>query len=267
MRRRDWRGAKTAVATALLACAAAGGTAAAQYPGEGPAVPAVNPCVDPKFTDLLCPDLQMAPPREMYVTRRGSKRLLHATNNILSRGKGPMEVRGRRTAKRYMDVRQAIHREGGGVKSFGTNGHLVFYFIPGQGPYWKFQDAARFELWETNPDGTRGDMVRVGPKLNYCFRDLKRTRPSKRSPKNRVYPACSQDPSKKKRTLGTSVGWSDIYPASYYENWINVAGLSGCFEFVHRADPSNHLFERKEGNNEGSVRVRLPAKGKRVNRC
>ena len=266
MRRRGNTGAKLVMAAGLLACLAVAGSAGAQYPSD-PNVPAVNPCIDPAITNLLCPDLQMAPPREMYVTGKGGKLLLHATNNILSRGKGPMEVRGRRSAKRYMDVRQAIHTEGGKVRTFETNGHLVFYFIPGQGSYWKFQDAAKFELWSTNADGSRGSLVREGPKLNYCLRDLKRTKPSKRSPKSRVYPGCSQDPNKQKRTLGTSVGWSDIYPSSYYENWINVAGLEGCFEFVHRADPSNHLFERKEGNNEGSVKVQLPPDGKRVRRC
>ena len=263
---RESIGAKLAVGAALAACLAAGGAALAQEPAE-PGVPAVNPCLDPAFTDLRCPDLQMAPPSEMYVTGKKGKVLLHATNNIKSRGTGPMEVRGHRESNRYMDVRQAIHTTSGGVRTFATNGYLVFYFIPGQGPYWKFQDAARFELWTINPDGTRGTMVRVGPKLNYCLRDLKRTKPSARSPKKRIYPACSQDPRKKKRTLGTSVGWSDIYPSTYFQNWINVSGLSGCFEFVHRADPLNHLFELKEGNNEGSTRVLLPVRGKRPRPC
>ena len=104
----------------------------------------------------------------------------------------------------------------------------------------------------------------MGPKLNYCFRDLKRTLPSPRSPKKPVYPACSQDPKKRFRTLGTSVGWSDIYPSSYHENWINVRGLRGCFSFLLRADPANHLYENDESDNIGARRIRLPAtpKGK-----
>ena len=265
MRRREWIGASSAALAALAAWALGVAGAAGQYPE--PTAPRPNPCVGADAGELLCPDLQMAPPSDMYVTRRGGRVLLHAQNNIQSRGEGPMEVRGHRTSKRYMDVRQVIHEAGRGKRSFATDGHLVFYFIPGQGPYWKFQGAAQFELWSTNADGSRAALVRVGPKLNYCLRDLKRTRPSKRSPKHRVYPGCSQDPGKKKRTLGTSVGWSDIYPADYYENWINVAGLSGCFEFVHRADPANALFENKEGNNEGSTRVRLPIAGKRPQGC
>ena len=259
------RRALLACAIAAVASAAGAGSASAQAPQYPPAPPP-NPCLDPlQAEELRCPDLQMAPPRDMYVTKRG-KVLLHATNDIRSRGEGPLEIRGRRTSKRYMSVRQAIHTTGGGRQYFDTEGELLFYFIPKQGRYWKFEDAAKFELFEIDPaTNARGALVRTGPKLNYCFRDLKRT--GSGGPKRRVYPSCSQKPKLKGRTLGTSVGWSDIYPADYYENWINVKQLSGCFEFVMTADPRNHLFENDESNNQGSVRIRLPASGPKVNRC
>jgi len=253
------------LATAIAAVATAGaGSASAQTPAPPP-TPLPNPCLDPlQAAELRCPDLQMAPPRDMFVTKRG-KVLLHATNDIRSRGEGPLEIRGTRTSRRYMSVRQAIHTDGG-RRYFDTGGELIFYFIPKQGHYWKFEDAAKFELFEIDPvTDARGGLVRTGPKLNYCFRDLKRTGAG--GPKKRVYPGCSQEPKLKGRTLGTSVGWSDIYPADYHENWINVQGLSGCFEFVMTVDPRNHLFENDEANNEGSVRIRLPASGRRVSRC
>ncbi len=253
-----------AAASALVAAAAglAPGAqpASAQYPGE-PGAERSNPCKGAWAAALLCPDLLMAPPRELYATGGGGKVLLHATNDIRSRGEGPLEVRGTRSGKRTMSVRQAIYNTGGKRKLFETDGSLVFYDIPGQGRYWKYHEAARFELWSLSGSGERLSRVRVGPKLDYCFRDLKRTGPSARSPTRMVYPACSQDPQKRKRTLGTSVGWSDIYPSTYYQNWINVKGLEGCFEFVHRADPDNYLFENKEGNNEGSRRIKLPPTG------
>ena len=104
--------------------------------------------------------------------------------------------------------------------------------------------------------------------MSYCFRDLERTDPGPRSPRKRVYPACSQRGGINQRTLGTSVGWSDVYPSTYYQNWINVKGLRGCFDFVMIADPRNHLYENDESNNEGSTRVRLPAsKMGRVRGC
>lgn len=252
-----------AAAALALACVAATPGATAQDvvpPGE-------NPCVGPEAKQLLCPDLRMAPPREMYAHKTPRVLMLHATNDIRSRGEGPLEVRGRRTSKRQMSVRQAIHTRGGKIRQFDTDARLVFYNIPGQGPYWKFASAAAFQLWSLDRSGKRAELVRKGPKLIYCFRDLKRTRPSKAGPRKRVYPACSQNPRAKKRRLGTSVGWSDIYPASYYQNWINVRGLRGCFEFVHVADPRNSLYENNESNNEGSRRIQLPPKGHRVRGC
>ena len=252
-------------AGAAVAVATVAAGAGAQYPDPEQTV-RPNPCVDPvEGPELRCPDLLMAPPRDLNLTRRG-KPLLHATNDIRSRGDGPLEIRGRRTSKRYMSVRQAIHTASGGVRTFDTDGELIFYRVPNQGPFWKFEDAAKFELFEVDgATGERGERVRTGPKLNYCFRDLKRT--GKGGPRNRKYPGCSQDPSIKKRTLGTSVGWSDIYPSSYYENWINVKGLKGCFDFVMTADPKNLLFEDNEDNNEGARRVRLPASGSKVRGC
>lgn len=257
-------GGAALAAGALLLTAGAG----AQYPAPGPAVP--NPCVGEQAALLRCPNLRMTKPYGLYVTKskkRRGKILLHATNNIMSRGEGPLEVRGKRLTRRTMSVRQVIHTTGGGRRFFKTNARLVFYNIPGQGPYWKFRGAARFEIWSVRADGRRGEMIRKGPKLIYCFRDLKRTKPSRRSPARPVYPACSQDRSKRFRTLGTSVGWSDIYPSTYYQNWINIRGLRGCFAFLHRADPANHLYENKEGDNVGGRRIRLPPRNGRIRGC
>ncbi|MGZ5358972.1 MAG: hypothetical protein ACXWF9_08250 [Solirubrobacterales bacterium] len=250
-------GAALVVAAALAASAA---PAVGQYPGAGPVAP--NPCVGADAAELLCPDLRMAPPREMFTSSGGGKVLLHAANDIQSRGEGPLEIRGTRISKRRMSVRQAIHRSTGGPRLFETNARLIFYDIPGQGPYWKFHFAALFEIWSLDSAGNRLERVRKGPKVNYCFRDLERTQPSARSPRRMVYPACSQEAGKRKRTLGTSVGWSDVYPSTYHQNWVNVRGLRGCFDFVLTADPQNHLYENDESNNAGSRRIRLPASGK-----
>jgi hypothetical protein len=218
-----------------------------------------NPCRGPERAQLRCPDLQMRRPYGIHAQRTaGGRVLLHASNAIKSRGRGPVELRGRRKGRREMRVRQHIYRVGGPAINARTRGELYFYFIPGQGRYWKFASAARFELWSLDRRGLRKRLVRTGPKLHYCFRDFERTDPSARTPRARVYPGCNQDPRKRAVTLGTSVGWSDIYPSSYHENWIDVTGLRGCFAFVHRADPRNHIFESHEGNNDAQRVVRLP---------
>ena len=268
MRGRDSRRWASAGATLLaaLACAVAlgAGPAGAQYPGEAP-LP--NPCLGADAPELRCPDLQMAKPSELFVSRGHGRVLLHATNKLKSLGRGPVEVRGHRIARRQMAVKQVIHTRDGGRRRYATNGLLVFYPIPGQGRYWKFHEAARFELWTIGAGGTRERMVRQGPKLNYCLRDLEHVHRSARSPHHRVYPGCSQNPRQRARTLGTSVGWADVYPSSYHENWIDVKGLRGCFAFVHRADPDGYLFESNEHNNANSRKVLLPPRHCRVRSC
>jgi hypothetical protein len=129
------------------------------------------------------------------------------------------------------------------------------------GDYWKMDDAARFELWAQLPDGRLAGLVRVGPKLRYCLRDRARFGTpglGSRVPARRVFPACNQSARKTVVTLGTSVGWADVYPASYPGNVIDVTGLSGCFVVLHRADPEQRIFESNEVNNVSARVVRLP---------
>jgi Lysyl oxidase len=232
----------------------AGAIAQETPPAQNP-----NPCLGPGSAKLRCPDIRMGKPAEMYAQRTPHGHvLLRATNNVKSRGKGPVMFRGRRTGRDEMSARQHIYRVDGSQLIVKTGAELYWKFIPGQGHYWKFRDAARFELWSVDSTGHRVKLVRTGPKVYYCLRDLFHTKPGKRSPRFRVFPGCSQDPSKKKVTLGTSVGWSDVYPSTYHQQWIDVTGLHGCFAYVHRADPKNHVWESNEGNNDSQRIIRLP---------
>jgi hypothetical protein len=217
----------------------------------------------PSAGRLRCPDLVMARPYDMHLDRttRPGRSLLRATSAIRNVGQGPLELRGRRTGRREMRARQHIRRRGGGSNSYAARIELYFYFIPGQGRYWKAEDAARFQLWSVDRTGHRRGLVRRGPKQVYCFRDLRRTDPGPRSPRFRQFPGCSRNPGARAVTLGTSVGWADIYPASYYEQWIDVTGLRGCFAYRLVADPEDHFYERRERNNAAQRIVRLPYRG------
>jgi hypothetical protein len=227
-----------------------------------------NPCTGPQRHELLCPNLRMSKPSELYISHTaGGRRLLHATSSVNSRGYGPMEIRGTRIpGTRLMRVNQRIHKRGGGILSVRTSARLAFYPVPGQYRYWKLRDAARFEIWAVNGSGAPTRKLRTGPKFYYCLRDLVRTKPSRRSPKSFHYPGCNQNPNQKSIVLGTSVGWSDIYPADYNQQYVDVSGLRGCFAFYHEADPKNHLRETNENDNRSRVLVRLPS-GRRVHRC
>ncbi|MBA3865361.1 MAG: hypothetical protein H0X42_03280 [Solirubrobacterales bacterium] len=226
---------------------------------------ATNPCTTPQAAHLLCPNLRIGPPSGIYLQDAGrGHQLLRATSDVRSRGRGPMELRGTRDGHRSMRVNQRIYRAGGGQITLRTDASLHFtdvgeYF---GGTYWKVHQLARFELRRASSDGKVGAVVRDGPKLNYCLRDLERTRPGARSPSARHYPGCSQDPDQDHIALGTSVGWSDIYPADYDRQWVNVAGLRGCFALTLVVDPKHLLFESNEHDNASHRLLRLPFDGR-----
>jgi hypothetical protein len=247
------------IALAFLTALVAGLSLSGEGAGAPPGDP--NPCTGPHAGRLRCPDIQMGTPANLVLDHYEGRTVLRAGNNLKSRGEGPIMLRGRRNGARTMSARQHIYRQDGSRLIARTGAKLYFKYVEGQGRYWKWRDAARFELWSLNPDGSRDKLVRTGPKVHYCLRDLQRTSASKRSPRGRVFPGCSQDPGKREVTLGTSVGWSDVYPSQYYQQWIDVTGMRGCFAYVHRADPKNHVWENFEGNNDAQRIVRLPWRG------
>jgi hypothetical protein len=251
----------------VLACLAvallgAAGTSSA-------ATPAPNPClVKAQRAALNCPDLQMSRPFGLRIDPfvRPGHVMLRAGNSINSRGRGPAELFGVRATRMTMKARQRIYRRKGGRIGISTGAHLYFKYVPGagRGSYWKFLHAAQFDLYRLTAAGRRGRHVRRGPKVSYCLRDLDHSKPGlPRSPGHRVYPACNQSFRTRKVKLGTSVGWSDVYPPGYPEQFIDVTGLRGCFLYRQTADPRNGVYESNESNNASSVVVRLPFKAGR----
>jgi hypothetical protein len=254
----------------LAALLAVPATTAGGAAGGVGAAASENPCVGPGSGHLLCPDLKVGPATDLYLERRGGGgsyyraargALLHASNDIRSRGRGPMELRGRKYKRNWMRANQAIYRAGGGVEVFRTEMRFHFYDVGYEwgGSYWKVHNPLSMEVWTLDDRRRPERRVRKGPKVFYCLRDLFRTKPMRRSPGHRVYGSCSQDPGRKRLRLGTSVGWSDIYPSDYDRQWVSVAGLRrGCYAFVMRVDPLNLLYESNERNNRSVRIVRLP---------
>jgi hypothetical protein len=250
----------------LVLAAAPVATAAAQQhpappqpPPDPPPVVTTNPCSLAKRWHIRCPDLEMKRPFGLYVQRSRGRTLLRAGNSIDNVGGGPVELRGRRISGRFMRATQRIYRSGRGHITARTGARLR-YTLGHEGlHYWKFYRAARFELWRLGKSGERRKLVRRGAKIAYCLRDLRHSYPGlKRSPRYRVYPACNTNPRKRREVIGTSVGWSDIYPSTYIKQWVNVTGLRGCFALRHLADPGDVIFEKSERNNSAQVVLRLP---------
>jgi hypothetical protein len=220
-----------------------------------------NPCITAFKRGLRCPDIVMRRPFGLYLDKltKPGRTLLRAGNVIESVGRGPVELRGVRYNRVYMHARQRIYKRKRGWITVQTGARLRLKFAHLNRYWWKFFNAARFELWRVDSHGRRTEKVRTGPKVSYCQRDLTHTRPTLRgSPYYPHYPACSTNVNLRRDVLGVSVGWADIYPPSYPEQWIDVTGLRGCFAYVHIADPENGIYESSEDNNRAQVIVRLP---------
>ena len=233
----------------------------------GPTSP--SPCAM-KQLHLRCPDLIMSAPSELHVdssTIPGHV-LLRATSSVNSRGSGPLELRTHRTGPHTMVIYQAIYDASRRPHLYRTAAKLVFKYVPGEryeygnvgaSSYWKLEHAAAFELWTIDTHDRAVRLLRTGPKVDYCLRDLIRTRPSSSSPSSPVYPGCNQESNIQSDVLGTSVGWSDVYPYAYPEQWIDVTGLRGRFAYVQIADPDHLLIESNDENDVSETYVGLPS--------
>jgi hypothetical protein len=238
-------------------------------PGSSPPPGSPNPCSIAAL-ELRCPALIMSAPFELHLDRTTlpGHVLLRASSSIDNHGSGPLELRARRTRAQATVVYQAIYDRGGRAHLYRTGARLTFKHIPGERyeygnvgafSYWKLEHAAAFQLWSIDSSGKAIELVQTGPKVDYCLRDLIRTHPSLASPQRAAYPACSQDPNMRRDVLGTSVGWSDIYPYAYPEQWIDVTGLRGRFAYVQIVDPDNLLFVSDPERAVSETYVELPS--------
>jgi hypothetical protein len=240
--------------------------AATPASAQAPA-PAAGPCADPTLK-LRCPDLVTSAPANLHLDRTTEPGhvLLRARSVIRNAGSGPLELIARRQASQAMAVIQAIYDTAGARHVFATPGRVVFKHVPGNRydrpgvgnfAYWKFHLAATFQLWLVDASRRAVSLVATGPKLDYCFRDLVRGRPS--GPGSVVYPACSQRAGARRVVLGLSVGWEDVYPYEYPEQWIDVTGLRGTYAYVQIANPTGALYEANAANNVSETYVSLPS--------
>jgi hypothetical protein len=219
---------------------------------------------------LRCPDLIMSAPSELHFDRRTRPGhvLLRATSSIHNRGAGPLELRGHRVGARRWRVYQAMYGPARARRLFRIDAQLVYKHVPGErfkygnvgaASYWKLKGAAAFELWSVDHRFNALMLVRRGPKVAYCLRDLFRTRPSSASPRAPAYRGCREDAGITRDVLGTSIGWADVYPYEYPEQWIDVTGLEGRFAYVQIADPGRRLIEASHDNDASETFIDLPS--------
>jgi hypothetical protein len=105
-----------------------------------------------------------------------------------------------------------------------------------------------------------GDVVVSDRKSGFCLADHWGTAPG-HWPGRRPHflGDCRQyDPRATSVIEGTSVGYTDRYPAFFHGQNVDITHVgAGVYDLVHRANPSMLLHELRYENDAASVRVRL----------
>jgi dipeptidyl aminopeptidase/acylaminoacyl peptidase len=216
----------------------------------------------PRVSPELRPDLDQRPPAHLSivtVTQPGHRAFLlgftSASDNV---GQGPLSIVASRPHHGVftMQAAQSVRLAGGGVRTFRDVGFLRFVIAPPH-RHWHLMDFQRYELRRTSDHRV---LVR-DRKSGFCLADhwgAAGNVPGKpRRP--RFMSNCGQgQPAALRIHEGTSVGYTDRYPAHFHGQNLDVTRVrAGTYVLVHRSNASLQLRELRYDNNASSLRIRI----------
>lgn len=219
-------------------------------------------------TDRL-PDLRMITPQDVRVIRYhggqlSGHRLLRFTTIITNEGRGPLELRGKRTcvslrACPTMSVRQRIKRSDGSWRSIPTTATMRYEVGDGH-HHWHAVGLEGYQLWQL---GVADPTPLRAAKYGFCFFDGRRWLPG--SPTRARYhesgprsaTGCG-DPTSRSIRVGLTRGWADIYPWNFARQYIDITGVpKGEYLLCVTADPSKQFRQTRTNNDEAWLRLRI----------
>jgi hypothetical protein len=206
----------------------------------------------------LPPDLDQRAPSDLVVREEGGGAFVlgftSATDNI---GLGPVWLRARRFAPGDpMLVEQLVADEKGRVSTLRGVGELRYEPHPPH-RHWHLDDFVRYELRTLD-----GEAVVRDRKSGFCLVDRwgRSLQPGRRpAPLPRFTGDCgARLPDALQLEQGTSVGFTDRYPAFFHGQDLALAGVpAGRYLLVQAANPERRLRELDYGNNAASALLRL----------
>ena len=212
-----------------------------------------TPLVGPRE---LLPDFDQRAPFRLTVT--GTKLgFASATDNV---GYGPVWVRGSRPAPvGAMRAQQLVRMSDGTVRTYEDAGRLRYTFSPSH-THWHLLDFQRYELRTLE-----GDLVVRDRKSGFCLADhygLAKRRVTAFTGGHFFGNCAASNPQALSVEQGTSIGFTDLYPAHFHGQHLELRGVSaGTYLLVHRANPTLQLEELDYTNNAASLRVRITWQG------
>lgn len=204
----------------------------------------------------LLPDFDQRAPFRLTLagTRLG---FASATDNV---GDGPVWVRGsRRSRGAPMVARQLVRLSDGSLRVHDDAGRLR-YTPESSHSHWHLLDFQRYELRTLD-----GELIVRDRKSGFCLADhygLARRRVASFTGGTFYGNCAASSPGALAVEQGTSVGFTDLYPAHFHGQNLELRGVpAGVYLLIHRANPAERLEELDYTNNAASLRIRLTWKG------
>jgi hypothetical protein len=226
--------------------------------GLAPPAPAPRPKPVPRPDELL-PDLDQRAPTGLVVTQAGSHFKLGFVSAVDNIGRGPVWVVGSRasTATPLMRATQLVALQSGGRRAYPNAGVLRYTHAP-EHSHWHY---LRFETYELRRGGDFALVVR-DHKSGFCLADhygYAAARAHIAHPRPHFLGSCAKGhPEARWVEQGSSVGFTDRYPANYHGQNLDITGVrAGTYWLVHRANPFGGLREITRANDNASVLIRV----------
>jgi TolB protein len=225
--------------------------------GDAPDWTILGTAVAPNASVLL-PDLDQRAPSGLVVIARGRGYALGFVSAVDNIGAGAIHIRGTRVGNAgTMRADQLVHRRGGGVSVVRAIGRLAYEPHPPH-YHWHLQPYERYELRSARDFA----VVARDRKSGFCLLDRwghALHRPGLvPGPQRFVGDCAGGNPKARRVEEGSSIGYTDRYPAFFHGQDIDISDISGgLYVLVHRVNPEGRIHELRYSNNAASVLIRL----------
>jgi hypothetical protein len=192
------------------------------------------------------PDLDQHAPSNLSIIESRGRFLVGFQSAVKNVGAGPLELVASRPSRAtpVMTAAQRVERR------LYPNVGLLRYKHADNHLHWHYLAFESYELRTLD-----GDAVVRDRKSGFCLLDR---HPAPGRPPVFLDDCASRRTSALRVRQGSSSGNSDIYPAHFHGQNLNVTGVAaGLYVLAHRANPRLYLTESDYTNNAASVLIRL----------
>lgn len=199
----------------------------------------------------LLPDLTILPPTEIRITRPSGTKKLRFDTTTMNVGQGPFEVIGHTDTEQAKTFASQYMKMSDGTGKYKEVGAFVFHPTH---RHWHIENYVAYQLWSLKGEGEPDQQVAQSEKISSCLWDIRAHDTNlANAPKTRVYTSVCN-----RTAQGISVGWSDIYDASFEGQEMDINAVpDGEYLLKFTVNPDNLFEELNLENNSGLVRIRI----------